>query len=469
MQTHEILDTVALMINPEGIHYLLLYVLFDLSFINKENTKYVKSYMSRFHLSEEIFERIHGFWLVDTYMTDTSVVNKNTIVSLLSARASDWDGDILELMRRLGDTKGELTYGNYLSRMEEIPIEIIRTLYENQLKGQIYEYITTLKKAKVVTLKLIKDLCKLFINEFKDPETLFNFPFELEEQKVIENYLKENGNKELEVMFHIQRKEHKEALNGYKEIDNPNCYIAEYMERYIKHKLNSTVIDPLTKIEPHGSVSKDIATIYNIKRTQEVLPISPGNKIEEPNIRTPNEPFNPIEIAQPVFESTKGIVHSSKTIPKLFRNLGKDKEEVKVNMKEILAAKKARFKSLLKSDFHLEEEIKCTEFLLQDEFKVTEDEPYPLEVKKENSSLAYISLIIHSRLSPIQEESEDSEDLSSKRKGSKLSPHLLKFGSMDLTKDILGTSPSKLTPYQGKEYTPPMYHLYQLLIERENY
>eukprot|EP01022_Parablepharisma_sp_SALTPOND_P013954 TRINITY_DN1874_c0_g1_i1.p1 TRINITY_DN1874_c0_g1~~TRINITY_DN1874_c0_g1_i1.p1 ORF type:complete len:499 (+),score=67.78 TRINITY_DN1874_c0_g1_i1:8055-9551(+) len=371
MKVQELLEVASDIENPQGVHYLMLYVLFDLAGKNKDNGVYADLYKGRFHVQEEVWEKVYALWLLDALLERTEAsaelaqsTNKAASFLLLhSSKITDWDREILSLFRDLNDSFNGLTYARHLAKSKDPKdiMEVIRVLYENEMYGQIYEYFTEWEKNGVNVFELI---CKFFVEEAQDATILFDYPLRKDQEQAVENYLE--GKNELLVLFYIQRKKHKDSLIKYKEMilskEIQSPWFANYMSRYVKLLGNKGELAELCKTipihllktsEPRVSLSKEAATIYNLEEVN--IPVIKVEKSEKTTKRSKKIPGRPSTGTPfPHFESKMQVSKEKKTLG-TFWSLGSDakiKEATNQSMSSILSSRRrsSRPHSILPKD-----------------------------------------------------------------------------------------------------------------------
>ena len=307
MKITKLVEVAVAIKNIKKIHNLMLYSLFDLANENNRAGKYADSYKSKFQLESEVWEKIYALWIIDSLLEKNELTNKNSkaasflLVNPLTT--TNWDRHILRFFRSYNDSDNSLAYSRHLQKSSKVldAMEVIKTLYENNMIGQMNEYLMKIKDFKDILKELIWYLCDFFIKQKKDATLLFNCPWEELEFKIIEEYLINNGNNELTTLFYIQRKDNKKALLAYKELINTKSkqdkYFVDFMKRYIKmilsknneeselcKHLNLHIPKP---IELPIQISKEIVKIYNLPNNMEFDNITPIKEIID---KTPDTP-----------------------------------------------------------------------------------------------------------------------------------------------------------------------------------
>jgi len=209
MKMRELIEVASDITNLEGIHYLMLYTLFDLAIKNESKYKiYPDIYINRLKVPQEIWEKIYGLWLLD-YMLETPdaelMTNLTKAISYLILRSdsvTDWDRHILYLIRELNENNNAVAYARHLSKSSDLRDfeEIIDLLYDNKMYGNIWEF--TIEKLYLLKdNEIIRILAKLLIEKKNDALTLFNFTWEEKQEKIIEEILIKSYSKELLILF----------------------------------------------------------------------------------------------------------------------------------------------------------------------------------------------------------------------------------------------------------------------------
>jgi len=364
MRLKELIETVIKIPNIQGMHYLMLYSLFDLGREEVSSNKYAELYKAKFRIEKELWEKAHGLWTVDILLeSDEPTKYTNQAASLLLGNVTSWDRQILRIFREFKDKNNVISYGRHLQKSKKIVdiMEVIRTLYDNNMRGQMEEYLNKLKEYKGSLNELMYDLCDFFIKRVKDAAPLFNCTWNDSEAKIIEEFLLNNENNELTLLFYIQRKWSTKALILYKKIINSgkpiDIHLISFMKLYLKIKGEESIEEQktLTSIELTSGLTKELTTIYNIPNTH-------FNTITPKKKKTLNSP--------PQFEL--------KT--KIYRDELDEKEDVEYgDMNEVFGlsgmnfsvskTRDPRSRNIGASDpskTKEESEIQCKEFLLDD-------------------------------------------------------------------------------------------------------
>eukprot|EP00826_Nyctotherus_ovalis_P017646 TRINITY_DN15208_c0_g1_i1.p2 TRINITY_DN15208_c0_g1~~TRINITY_DN15208_c0_g1_i1.p2 ORF type:complete len:105 (-),score=32.89 TRINITY_DN15208_c0_g1_i1:141-455(-) len=102
------------------MHYLMLYVLFDLANEDSASAKYADSYKARFRVEREVWEKVHGLWMVDCLLGGSEVKRESgKAASLLLANSlsvTNWDRQILRVFREFKDSENVLSYSKHLEK-----------------------------------------------------------------------------------------------------------------------------------------------------------------------------------------------------------------------------------------------------------------------------------------------------------------------------------------------------------------
>lgn len=175
-------------------------------------------------------EHILSLWKLDCLFDDLENQSElnNTVRLLLlnSKKVTDWDRYTLFILAEIEeDQKNTLTYARHVSKSKDIEdiMAVVFVLYKNQMYGQLYDYVSALKKVPkfkdaVLHETLLKRFFDFFIEKHNAAHILFEFPFNEYEEHTLESYLKNLEANELLLLFYIKRRKNKQAIDLYEAI-----------------------------------------------------------------------------------------------------------------------------------------------------------------------------------------------------------------------------------------------------------